>query len=169
MKNDLKRQINLLKTIILLLILVILIVIIIFLKLYNSKECKRDIQNESLKIEKKEIDKTLDNYPYIGIYSYSEGEKSACSYATTLVLTSDYNAIFYVGDCNNKAYYYGKYRIDEHKIYLYSLVLEDSSSETELTVDDDEIYFNLTDDTQIITSIYGRSESIRLEKNFNAV
>lgn len=167
MDKSLKKKNNFLKTIILLLILVILIMIIIFIKT-DKKEIPSDCEKaeETGEIVK---DKSKENYPYIGIYSYVEGEKSECSYATTLVLTSDYKAIFYVGDCNNKAYYYGKYRIDDEKIYLYSLVLEDSSSEEELKVEDDTIYFNLTDDTEVITSIYGRSESIRLKKLYNAV
>ena len=168
MKSDLRKLNRILQVVLLFLILIILVITVVFIKMYSSKTCKEcEIENnkESNAIKK---DESLDNYSYIGIYSYSE-DNTECSYSTTLVLTSDYQAIFYVGNCNNKAYYYGKYRIEGKKIYLYSLVLEDSTSTEELKVGDDEIYFNLTDDTEVITSLYGRNESIKLKKLYNAV
>ncbi len=132
-----------------------------------------DLPHDSQNVEREDSnkihpDESLDNYPYIGIYNYSE-ENDECSESITLALTSDYRAIFYVGNCYKKAFYYGKYRIADHKIYLYSLILEDSSSDDELRVEDEEIYFNLTDDSEVITSIYGRDESVRLKKMYNVV
>lgn len=166
MKNNLKKQNKLLKIIILILTISIVLISIIFKKEYDSKTCV--INKEEKKEEIPKVD-SLDNSFYVGIYNYNENEDNVCSYTTTLVLTSDYNALFYVGDCHNKTYYYGKYRIEDKKIYLYSLKLEDSSTSEELKVDDDEIYFNLTDDTEVITSIYGRDVSIRLKKLYNVV
>lgn len=161
--NKLKKKINFLTIIILLLVLVILIMIILFVKNSFIPKCEEEAP------AKKEIPKNeeLDNYEYIGIYNYEEDKE--CGNQMNLVLTSDYSAIFYVGDCHNKAYYYGKYRIVDNKINLYSLILEDSTNDVEMQVEDDSIYFNLTEDSQYITSSYGRSESVRLEKMYNAV
>ncbi len=162
--NKLKKKINFLTIIILLLVLVILIMIILFVR--NSLNTPKCDEKEPVK---KEISKNeeLDNYEYIGIYNYEEDKE--CGNDMNLVLTSDYSAIFYVGDCHNKAYYYGKYRIVDNKINLYSLTLEDSTNDVEMKVEDDSIYFNLTEDNQYITSSYGRSESVRLKKMYNAV
>ena len=105
--------------------------------------------------------KTLDNSNYVGIYTYSDGLE------TTLTLTKGYDAVFYIGDDNNKSYYLGKYQVAENKIVMYKIKIIDTTNLEETNLNDD-IYFNIVN-PNTITSIYGRNESIRLQKIDNSV
>ena len=161
---NLKKNNNLLITIILFLILVILFLVLILIrnncedKSYECEVCEDEII----------IDTTsLDNGNYIGIYSYEDNSINNCICDTTLVLNSDYSFIFHIEDCNNSSYYYGKYKIEDKKIIAYSVVLQDSTIDYEVNVKE-EIYFNIVED-DILTSIFGRSESVRLIRKYNII
>lgn len=163
----LKRKNNFLIMVLLVLILMILVVVVCFVRAYFSGaflcKCENDCEL------KKVIDtSSLDNSSYIGVYNHEDNSDKNCIITTTLVLNSDYSSIFYIGDCNNKSYYYGKYKIEDKKIVLYSVVLHDTTMEEEMNVLDEAIYFNIVD-SEVITSIYGRDKSIRLEKFYNVI
>ena len=150
-------------------LIVILLVIVIVLGIYILNDYKNELISKSnleeastCDIPKSEIEESLDNSSYLGIYNYIEDGNT-----TSLVLNSDYSCIFYIGNDNEKAYFYGKYKIEDKKIILYSTFLQDSSSDEELYIDE-EIHFNIVD-SNVITSIYGRDKSIRLEKLYNII
>ena len=164
--DKLKVKNNILVTILLVIILFILVVVVCWIRVYLSGsykcECEKcDIDDNVINTE------SLDNHNYIGIYGYEEID-GACYDEITLVLNSNYSVIFNVNDCNKKSYFYGKYKIEDKKIILYNIILNDSSSIEEMYVDDEEIYFNIVSDSEI-TTIYGREESIHLKKIFNVL
>lgn len=164
--DKLKKKNNILIIVLLVIILFILIGIVFGVKSYLSGSFKCEC--EECKIDDKTINtESLDNSNYIGIYSYEE-VNGTCYDDTTLVLNSDYSAIFSVNDCNKKSYFYGKYKIEDGKIVLYNIILNDSSSLDEMYIDDEDIYFNIVSDSEIAT-IYGREESIHLKKIFNVL
>ena len=164
--DKLKRKNNILITILLIIILFILVGVVFLVKFYLSDSYKCEC--EECKVKDKTINTdSLDNSNYIGIYNYEE-KNGICYDEVTLVLNSDYSAIFSVNDCNKKSYFYGKYKIEDKKIVLYDVILNDSSSLEELYIDDEEIYFNIVSDTDIAT-MYGREESIHLKKIFNVL
>ncbi len=171
MDYRIKKKNRVLVVIVLLLVVVNLGLLLLMTKMYYDQK-EQVVRNDNCEQDQTiPKDKSADNYDYIGIYSYVDDENNSCSNTTNLVLNSDYSAIFYVGDCEHKAYYYGRYRIDmnDKKIYLYDLILQDSLSDEERKIDDDSIHFNLTSESDELTSIYGRSESVRLKKLDNAV
>lgn len=164
--DKLKRKNNILITILLIIILFILVGVVFLVKFYLSGSYKCEC--EECKLNDKTINTdSLDISNYIGIYNYEENN-GICYDEVTLVLNSDYSAIFSVNDCNKKSYFYGKYKIEDKKIVLYDVILNDSSSLEELYIDDEEIYFNIVSDTDIAT-MYGREESIHLKKIFNVL
>ena len=164
--DKLRRKNNILVTILLIIILFILVVVVCCVRVYLSGSYKCQCE-ECTTCDKTINTESLDNHNYIGIYGYEE-LSSSCYDETTLVLNSDYTAIFNVNDCNKKAYFYGKYKIEDKKIVLYDIILNDSSSLEEMYIDDEEIYFNIVSDSEIAT-IYGREESIHLKKIFNVI
>lgn len=157
--DKLKRKNNTLTVLLLVIILFILVVIICCVRVYLSGSYK--CVCEECKTDKYVNTESLDNTNYIGIYDYSEDGKD-----TTLILNSDYSAIFYVERDDNKAYYYGKYKIEDKRIVLYNIILNDSSVEDEMYINDEEIYFNIVSDVEI-TTLYGYEESIHFKKIYN--
>lgn len=161
---DLKKVNSLLITIILFLILIILILIILLVKnKYNDDNYECEVCEDEVIIDTS----SLENSNYIGIYSYEDDSIRNCVSNTTLVLNSDYSFIFHIDDCNHSSYYYGKYKIKDKEIIAYSVVLQDSTIDYEVNVDE-EIYFYIVKD-DVLTSIFGRSESIRLIKKYNII
>lgn len=144
------------------LLIAILTIIGLFIIKNNKTEEKKILKEEvSEKKTNSKTRKTLDNSNYVGIYTYSDDLE------TTLTLTKGYDAVFYIGDDNNKSYYLGKYQVTEDKIVMYKIKIIDTTNLEETNLNDD-IYFNIVN-PNTITSIYGRNESIRLQKIDNSV
>jgi len=165
----LRKKNNFLITILLILVLMILVCVVCFFRLYLSGEFECECANEC-EIEDNDIiiDNTINNDNYLGIYNYEDISNEKCISNTTLILNSDFSAIFYIGDCNSKSYYLGKYKLEDKKIVLYSVILQDSNNNEEIKIEDEVIYFNISNHDSI-TSIYGRSESVILNKLYNVI
>ena len=159
---SIRKKYNMVLIINLLIILIILIGIIIFSKAYFSGKFKCE---ETICEIKEEI-KSLSNSDYIGIFENIE-EDSECPKKTSLILSEDYSFIFYIGDCNLDSYYHGKYKIENKEIILYDIKLQDTTILEELKVNE-EISFHIID-SDTISSIFGRSEGIKLIRKLNVV
>lgn len=161
---SIRKKYNIVLMINLLIVLIILIGIIIFSKAYLSGafQCEEITCEET----KQEEIKTLNNADYIGIFENIE-EDSECSKKTSLILSEDYSFIFYIGDCNLDSYYHGKYKIENKEIILYDIKLQDTTISEELKVNE-EISFHIID-SDTISSVFGRSEGIKLIRKLNIV
>lgn len=159
---SIRKKYNIVLIINLLIVLIILIGMIIFSKAYFSGkfQCKETV------CEEKEEIKSLNNSDYIGVFENIE-EDSECSKKTSLILSEDYSFIFYIGDCNLDSYYHGKYKIENKEIILYDIKLQDTTILEELKVNE-EISFHIID-SDTISSIFGRSEGIKLIRKLNVV